>query len=178
MLFYVSLAVATFITSAVALWILRSLFEIGKTTYRAILPSSRQNRHPEPRLTKLSTNLEETPSPWGWSGAGGARHAVLHKQRRPQPVAAEESRAKVPWGWPGNEGLQRSNHQTIARGLGQSAAFDSMRGYFREDALTGDDQVGWPYREEKDKPARWRRASRKRVVRTIDGVELVKPWGW
>lgn len=176
MLFYVALAVACFIAAAVGLWLIRSVMEIGKEAYRAILPSRRENTS-RARLAHLNPHLKDTPSPWGWSGSGGARHANLHRSaaRRPShPAPANDPKKKVPWGWPGSEGLQRSNRDHIAAGLETSTAMASVKGFLHRESGSEPD-VGWPYRQESSTKRRPRR--RARHV-NIGGGKPAKPWGW
>ncbi len=183
MVFYIALGVACCIVAAVALWLFRSVVEVGKTAYRAILPSARGQKQ-STRLAHLNNTLSETPNPWGWAGADGARRAALHKDKtttrrnRKSQKRSGGSSEKTPWGWPGSDGLHQSNREMIADGMENSAAVAAVR-----NLVSGDDKssekVGWPYRDEGNKTKRGKQQTRERYVgfgATPD--KRSKPWGW
>jgi hypothetical protein len=153
--------------------------EVGKAAYRAFLPSSRHNKQ-SAKFAHLNTGLGETPSPWGWAGAEGARRAKFTRSRKPArsraPQRKPESDESVPWGWPGSEGVKRSNMEIITEGIEKSAAVASVKNVLnRESDSASDDDVGWPYRSDDKKPP-------KRPARYVGGAvgssKRNKPWGW
>lgn len=181
MLFYIALAIACVIAATVCLWLFRSMVEVGKTAYRALLPSAR-SEYRQVKLAQLNSNLQETPSPWGWSRNGDYRTSRTAKWKDFAHRPEAESRKKVPWGWPGSEGLKRSNLELISEGLENSAAVASVKSMLSRPERQKDEErpvVGWPYREES-----FEFSGRKYKVRSKDSRKLGrvakagKPWGW
>lgn len=181
MLFYVALAIACFIAATVCLWLFRSMMEVGKSAYRAILPSGR-NQDRQVRLANLNSNLADTPAPWGWNGSGSRRSAPVQTPVR--KTAHRSSKEKVPWGWKGNQGLGKSNHDLISSGLESSAAVASVKSMLGRldhhgnatDSTGKSSTVGWPYREESFDFG-GRNYKVKRQKKASSGGDA-KPWGW
>lgn len=181
MLFYIALGLACVIAAAVALWIFRSIYDVGKTAYRSILPSSEQKKN-DARLAHLNTDLGRAPNPWGWSGTGGARHANLIKDRKPahsrQPTRRQRRKAngRTPWGWPGSEGVQASNMEILSEGIEKSAAVSSVKKILHADGKPArSENVDWPYEGKQRKP---QPVQRSRYVGTTRSSGKAKPWGW
>lgn len=181
MLFYVALAIACFITATVCLWLFRSMVEVGKSAYRAFLPSGRSQER-QVRLANLNSNLAATPAPWGWNGSSSRRSASVRTPVRKKVHST--SKEKVPWGWKGNQGLGKSNLDLISDGLEGSAAVASVKSMLGRldnhgNATASADKsstVGWPYREESFDFG-GRNYKVKRQKRASSGGDA-KPWGW
>lgn len=177
MLFYVALAIACCIAAVVALWLVRTMLEVGTSTLRTFLPGA-QSEAKKARLAHLNPNLKDTPSPWGWSAAGEARHTGLQREptRHAGNLAEPSPRDKVPWGWRGNEGLQRSNRAWISEGIENSNAVSAMRSLGGKQDGNAKAAVGWPYREERSTISRRKRPKRRRSA--LGNGKPAKPWGW
>jgi hypothetical protein len=174
MLFYIALGIACIIAATVCLWLFRSMMEVSRSAYNAILPGRKDNTR-QARFKHLNTSLSSTPSPWGWYKSGGSPALArrVGERKSPSYAAKEES---VPWGWPGSDGLKKSNLELINKGLGNSAAVASVKSLLSRPGNEINQTIGWPYREDtfelgdkSYKTSRPKKASK---------GGKAKPWGW
>ncbi|MDX1460882.1 MAG: hypothetical protein R3348_07480 [Xanthomonadales bacterium] len=175
MIFYVALLLVCVAVSFVLVWLYRSLSEVGKAAYRALLPSRKDNRRREDNLVR-HVSLNATPSPWGWSKGDSHHHAIPEVQgRRPQ------SPGETPWGWPG------STHHVEKRGTGSREESTARAKESVARALTGlvdreRSETSTPARgipdEQFDFAGRSYKVVRKPSIGKINKGGTKKPWGW
>jgi len=98
MLFYVSLFVVSIIVASLAVWLIRALFSVGHSTYRAILPSAREahraNSMARAHLRRLPEG--EPPVPWGW----GKKPAIKQTLAESYATASNGGGVQRQVGWP------------------------------------------------------------------------------
>jgi hypothetical protein len=93
MFFYVALLIACVIIALVILYLYNSLVEVGRTIYRAFLPSAKTNFTTQPQDKNLATTINDTPTPWGWDSQA---YSVTRKAK---PKRANLKTTGKPWGW-------------------------------------------------------------------------------
>ena len=148
------------------------MYKIGKATYQAIFPSTRE-QYREERQVSLNPSLNDTLSPWGWSSDTGHHRAI------PVPPTVKREAVPAPWGWPGSD----NNTEKISnRASGNVTNItESSRGMINNRRKEDEDRpvVGWPYREEKFEFAgRNYKVARKKRSRKTNIGGISKPWGW
>lgn len=183
MFFYASLFVASFIVAMIVLWLYKSLANIGKAIYQAILPSSKSNftEHAKDTVTRLTVN--NTPTPWGWGG--NAKPANVARTNAASTGNQPSNAQAIPWGWRGNKhkipeyrvkgGIPilpvsgtRPRVQPKARSQAQSQASNNRV-----------EKIGWPYREEQFEFAGdTYKVTQKVKLRKTNLRKSAKPWGW
>jgi len=171
MLFYASLFLFCVALSAVVVWFYRSLDKVGKTIYRAFLPSSKGNIKKEPPEPAATVNGARVP--WGWNGTGAER-GLAPAEAIPAPVR----RTTIPWGWPGNRGKEKPQANRVTKPSKQPAAPEQAN----LGATVGQRRakVGWPYREESFEFAgrTYRVNKRAKVKGSTNAGGAKRPWGW
>jgi len=93
MFFYTALLIACVIIALVILYLYNSIVEVGRTIYRAFLPSARTNFRTQPQDKNLATTINDTLTPWGWNG----REDRGMREAKPKRTNLKTSRK--PWGW-------------------------------------------------------------------------------
>jgi len=93
MFFYTSLFIACLIIALVILYLYNSVAEVGRTIYRAFLPSGRTKFSAQPQDRNSATTINDTLTPWGWNGRSdrGIREA--------KPKRTNFKTISKPWGW-------------------------------------------------------------------------------
>ena len=170
MLFYASLLLFSVAISVIALWFYRSMYDIGKAAYRAILPRARK-AYKEEKAVSLSSGLATKATPWGWSSDRGPRRAI------PVVSPVAKKAAPAPWGWKGND--SRSRSRSIRLGGDVEEAAESLKNMLSRPAKGNTEHVGWPYREESfDFAGKEYKVVRKTRIRIAKAGGMSKPWGW
>jgi len=158
MFFYVSLFVASLIVALVVLWFYHLTVDIGRGIFKSLLPGSGKVRSNPAEEVIMATTINETPTPWGWSG-----HQSPEGLAKTQPALPTEP---TYWGGKGNQDQFREHHPH--HGGGASHAASNRR-----------QNAGWPYREEKTEFAgKAYKVKRKVAARTPTPKTASKPWGW
>jgi hypothetical protein len=93
MFFYVALLIACVIIALVILYLYNSLVDVGRTIYRAFLPSARTNFTTQPQAKNLATTINDTRTPWGWDGQAD------RVMRKANPKRMNLNTTSKPWGW-------------------------------------------------------------------------------
>lgn len=170
MLFYASLLLFSLAVSAVVLWVYRVVYDTGKAAYRAIFPSTKE-QYKADKQAAIQTSINNTPTPWGWTGGPGPRRVI------PVALAASKPPVPAPWGWKGST----SNTESASHSLKGNAEEAAASLWEMVDGNAGNEEtgVGWPYREEKFEFAdrQYKVTSKSRVKRT-NMEEISMPWGW
>lgn len=174
MFFYTSLFVASIIVAVVVLYLYNAVVDVGRTVYKTLLPSSKDKLTAHIPEEALSTTINETLTPWGWS-TESSQAKVGRTNRALSPK-------QTPWGWKGNDRVVR--HHGAKRGANSGAA-NGLDGFA---AKTGNESnpaenpvatVGWPYREEKFEFAgKSYKVTRKARPAKTNLRNTGKPWGW
>jgi hypothetical protein len=177
MVFYSILFVASVIVALVVLYLYHMLADVGKTVYKAFLPSTKDSSSNHQTKVKVATSINDTPTPWGWQGK-----AAQESRKRTSPVASPKN---VPWGWKGN------NHEIRDRGSKPPVQTAVRIGAKGLDALLKQSgngsnsdsasrkKVGWPYREEKTEFAGKAYTVKRKATPARTNLRTAgKPWGW
>jgi hypothetical protein len=179
MFFYTSLFVASFIVAFIALWLYKSLVDIGKSFYQAILPSSKNDITAHVEESNSPVTVNEAKTPWGWGG-----HATPATEARIQAAVPDKSASNVPWGWPGSKHKVRTYQVKggipiragkDAQAVAWSVADKTSPGAARKRAQ----KIGWPYREDQFEFAGdTYKVTQKAKPRKTNLKKTAKPWGW
>lgn len=170
MFFYTSLFVASILVAVVILYLYNAVLDVGRTVYRALLPSSKDKLTAPTPKEALSSTVNETLTPWGWSNessqakVGRTNRALSSKQ--------------TPWGWKGNDRVIREHgaKSRAANGLDGLTAKTGNESNMAENPVA---TVGWPYREEKFEFAgKSYKVTRKARPARTNLRNTGKPWGW
>jgi hypothetical protein len=68
MIFYTSLFIACVIAAFIALYIFKALEGVGRSVYKAILPSAKANVTGHRERVSYRSTKNHTKTPWGWTG--------------------------------------------------------------------------------------------------------------
>ena len=158
MFFYTALFVASLIAAFIIIWLYRSIADAGKAVYQAMLPSSRHAATSHLESLTVRTSVNETPTPWGWKS-----HETPTNLAKTHAALPTE---KSPWGWKGNpRGVSEHRPRN-----GQTASQPASR---------KNQNVGWPYREEKSEiGGKAYKVSRTVRLKKTNLANTNKPWGW
>ena len=173
---YAALFIAAVIMATVVLWLYRAVVGAGKAVYQAILPSSKTEaddptHHVEDERLALTVN--DTRTPWGWR-----EHSTPARAARAAEIATVHA---VPWGWPGNDREIRNHEPTLL--LASHSLTDSESPVQAVTEAEPEDRpnenVGWPYREEKfDFAGKAYKVVRKESLEITNLSTTDTPWGW
>jgi hypothetical protein len=174
MFFYTSLFVASVLVALVILYLFNALRDAGKAVYKAFLPSSKNNLSARSPDEALSTTVNETLTPWGWSN-----EASQTKTARTNRALSSK---QTPWGWKGNDRVIREHG---AKSTANSSAGIGLDDFFAKNENESNSTenpaatVGWPYREEKFEFAgKSYKVTRKAKPAKTNLRNTGKPWGW
>lgn len=172
MFFYTSLFVACVIIAIVVLYLYNSVVDVGKSIYKAFLPSSRNKLTAHLEERKVVTTINDTPTPWGWKS-----HATPENIARTHPAAPN---AQTPWGWRGKPHQTHNQHSAHGTGNTNGAGVPhSHNGGASSPEATDSPMVGWPYREEKfEFTGKAYKVTRKATPKRTNLRATSKPWGW
>lgn len=174
MFFYTSLFVASVLVALVTLFLFNALRDAGKAVYRAFLPSSKNDLSARAPDEVLSTTVNETPTPWGWSNK-----ASQAKTERKNRVFSSK---QTPWGWKGNDRVIREHGSRSAAKSGAAIGLDGFLAKMENESNSTENPVatvGWPYREEKFEFAgKSYKVTRKAKPAKTNLRNTGKPWGW
>ena len=158
MFFYTALFVASLIAAFIIIWLYRSIADAGKAVYQAMLPSSRNAATSHLDGLSVNTSVNDTPTPWGWKSH--QTPANLAKKHAALPTE------KSPWGWKGSQRGANEKRPLNGRTASQPATRKNQN-------------VGWPYREEKSEFAgKAYKVTRKVAPKKTNLSSTDKPWGW
>lgn len=164
MFFYTSLFVASIIVAVVILYLYNAVVDVGRTVYKALLPSSKDNLTAHIPEEALSTTINETLTPWGWSDESS--QAKVGRTNR------SLSSKQTPWGWKGNDRVIREHGAKSGAAIAKTGNESNST---ENPAAT----VGWPYREEKFEFAgKAYKVTRKARPAKTNLRNTGKPWGW
>ena len=179
MFFYTSIFIASFIVAMVILWIYKSLANVGKQLYRALLPSAKDDPSSKLEPKILPTTINETRTPWGWDSLSKSSNHRL-KGLDALAVTPMLNNIPTPWGWPGNYRKIRK-HQPAdpilnGSGLIPILNIDEPIPELNEGSTSN---VGWPYRKEQFEFLGTQYILSREVKLDKTNLEaMVKPWGW
>ena len=160
MVFYSLLLVASVIIALVILYLYHQLEDVGKAVYRALLPSTKDNRTRHTNQRKVRATINDTATPWGWQGNEHKIREPGHR-RTAQGVAGKTTQKTA---------------QKTAMGLD---AFLNKHENGPESGTESRKHVGWPYREEEIGSAgKVYKVTRKTKPARTNLKTAGKPWGW
>ena len=179
MFFYTSLFMASFIIAMVVLWLYKSLINVGKVVYGAILPSSKGNITANARDIVVPLSFNNARTPWGWGG-----HATPAAEARTHAALPDKKAPDVPWGWPGNK--HKVPEYQLKEGIPFHPVTGARSGTVSNERSTAAkanrslaEKVGWPYREDQfDFAGDTYKVTQKMRPQKTDLKNTAKPWGW
>ena len=71
MFFYASLFIGCAIAALLAIYLYKTITNLGEAFYRGLLPSSKSNVTDHLSRTRSYSTRNNTPAPWGWKGSNG-----------------------------------------------------------------------------------------------------------
>ena len=171
MLFYATIFIVSVVVAGGIVWFYHTSADTSKAIYNTIIPlSEAKNPADHAKDAKAQNAGMNTPQPWGQK-----THQTPGNLAR---THAAMPTTQTPWGWTGSE--KRVGKKQAHDGSRKSKAAHCSLYDKSEPKSIRNQNVGWPYREDKTETTGraykvTRRAARPKKT-NLASVE--KPWGW